>query len=219
MWLAEGSDNFVFVNLTDGAVFQYREGKPRMTLDDVRTLAQKGEALTWEDLLVYDGEDVGSGYIRHFPIDEQYLLSVSDGKRTGTPQKVILMRADDDGIYRSGAGFSIDIRTDDVEAFLSRPSGPFLTVTSGGQSAAAVTLLLHERDWADDARKWIAGDGPPVQELLERPEQIPTLTLADDFTLSFGGGAVRKSPLVIYDEKLYPQKDNYPGDRKGKRQE
>ena len=172
--------NFVFVTLSDGAAFQYREGKPRMTLDDVRTLAQKGEALTWEDLLVYDCEDVGSGYIRHFPIDEQYLLSVSDGKRTGTPQK--------------------DIRTDDVEAFLSRPSGPFLTVTSGGQSAAAVTLLLHERDWADDARKWIAGDAAPVQELLERPEQIPTLTLADDFTLSFGGGAVRKSPLVIYDE-------------------
>ena len=122
VWLAEGSHNFSFVHLTDGATFRYWEGKPRMTLDDVRTLAQKGEALTWEDLLQYDGEDVGSGqYICHFPIDGQYLLSVSGGKQTGTPQKVMLLRADENGAFRSGPGFSIDIRTDDVNGFLSDP--------------------------------------------------------------------------------------------------
>lgn len=122
VWLAEGSHNFSFVHLTDGATFRYWEGKPRMTLDDVRTLAQKGEALTWEDLLIYDGEDVGSGlYIYHFPIDDEYCLSVSDGKQTGTPQKVMLLRADENGAFRSGPGFSIDIRTDDVNGFLSDP--------------------------------------------------------------------------------------------------
>ena len=215
VWLAEGSDNFVFVNLTDGTSFRYREGKPRMTLDDVRALARKGEALTWEDLLDYDGEDVGSGlYIYHFPIDEEYCLSVSGYKRTGAPQKVLLLRVDENGVMRSGVGFSVDIRTDDLEAFLSRPRGPFLTVTSDGESYAAVPHLVNARVWADEAKGWRYGDGVPIQKLLERPEQIPTLTLADDFALSFGGGATRKSTLLLLGDNLVPLADDggYPGD-------
>ena len=213
VWLAEGSDNFVFVTLADGAVFRYRQSKPRMTLDDVRALAQKGEALTWEDLLVFEGEDIGSGmYIYRFPINANYCLEASDGKLTGTPPSVMLVAADGDGTFRPAPGLWIDIRTDDVDAFLSRPPGPYLTVTSGGRTAAAVSHMLHERIWAADAHAWICGDGTPIQELLERPEGIPTLTLADDFDLRFGGGAVRKSALIVYDDRLYPQENDYPGD-------
>ncbi len=216
VWLAEGSDNFVFVTLTDGASFIRKEtaASPRqMTMEDVRALAAKGDALTWDDLLCFEGTDYGSGmYIYRFPIDANYCLEASDGKLTGAPSSVKLVAADRDGTFRAAPGLYIDIRREDVDAFLSRPPGPYLTVTSAGQSAAAVPHMLHARTWSDELHLWIAADGVPIQELLERPDQIPTLTLADDFALSFGGGAVRKSPLIVYDDQLYQRNGSDPGD-------
>ena len=223
VWLAEGSDNFTFIHLTDGATFSLdhraylREPETaeprRMTLDDVLELSARGEALTWEALLQFEGEDVGSGlYIYRFPINEDYCLEASDGKLSGTPTRVLLVAAADDGTFSASPGRCVDIRTEDVAAFLARPRGPFLTVTSAGQSAAAAVHVLHERFWADDLHSWISGDGAPVPSLLERPERIPTLTLADDFELTFGGGAVRKSPLVVYDDQLTVLTDGYYGD-------
>ena len=214
VWLAEGSDNFVFVTLRDGAVFRFQPEKPRMTLDDVRELSKKGMQLTWEDLAPYAGEDVGSGlYIYHFPIDEQYLLSVSGDKRSGTPRRALLIRADESGEFAPVGKRSIDIRIYDVDAFLSMPLEAYLTVTSAGQSVAAMPHLLHERQWSQDAHAWISGDGIPLQRALKDPARLlPTLTLADDFTLHFGGGAVRGGSLEVFDEELELLKDDYYGD-------
>ena len=109
-----------------------------------------------------------------------------------------------------GATFSLD--TAPAAPVEDETPEPYLTVTGGGQSAAAATHILYQRLWADELRCWIAGDGLPVETLLEHPERIPTLTLTDDLTLRFGGGAVRKSQLVVYDEELVPIKENYYGD-------
>ncbi len=217
VWIGEGSGNFTFIKLIDGASFSLDHTAssaepPRMTLDDVLALSEKGMELTWEDLLQFESEDIGSGlYIYRFPIDENYCLEVSDGKLTGTPMRALLLPADGSGMFSSASGLGIDIRTEDVTVFLARSRGPYLTVLSGGQSAAAATMMLHERLWSDALGNWIAGDGYPVESLLERPEQIPTLTLADDFALSFGGGAVRKSPLMVYDEQFGRAHDDWYG--------
>ncbi len=214
VWLAEGSDNFTFVKLTDGATFRRRDAEApprRMTLEDVRTLASKGEALTWEDLLAFEGENHGSGmYIYRFPIDGEYCLEAFDGKLTGAPRNVRLLAADENGVFRDGVGLSVDIRTEDLDAFLARDRGPYLTVMSGGQAAAAVPHLLYERRWTGSG--WLYADGSPAQTLLEQPERIPTLTLADDFAVTFGGGAVRMGTLAVYDEQFTPLREGWYGD-------
>lgn len=49
-----------------------------LTLDDVVFLAEKGDSLTWGDFENYDSQEVGSGlYIRQYPIDELFSLSLS----------------------------------------------------------------------------------------------------------------------------------------------
>lgn len=218
VWLEDGSDNFPFVHLTDGATFSL-DRTPfaparRMTLDDVRALAQQGEALTWDALLQFEGEDIGSGlYIYRFPIDESYCLQAHGASLEGAPMRVLLLAADEAGQFRPATGYSIDIRTDDIDAFLTAQAqkGAFLTVTSGGQSVAAYPVVMYERRWTDYG--WLYADGAPTAaKVLEHPERIPTLTLGEDFSAVAGGGAVRKSGLTVYDEQFTPLRADWYGD-------
>lgn len=83
---------------------------PTLTLDEVRALAEKGDALTLEDLDGYLCTDVGSGlYVYRYPIDDTYELLVSTGSPDEKPLRVLLQSAD---------GESIDIREDGLDAFL-----------------------------------------------------------------------------------------------------
>lgn len=86
------------------------EPKERLTLDKVIELAErKGNALTWDDFEPYGGEEIGSGLlIMKYPVDSQYTLFV-----TGVPDEIYEAR------LASGEN-SIDIRTEDVRAFLNQ---------------------------------------------------------------------------------------------------
>ena len=210
IWLAEGSDNFSFIHLADGATFSpdpapSAAGTRQMTMDDVLALSGRGEALTWADFEPFLWEEVGSGlYIRRYPVTQTYDLLIGAAAPEGEMLYVYLRNRDTDT--------SVDIRREDVAAFLAQDQGPYLAVTSAGQTAAAVPFMLHSLSWSDAFHSWIAGDGKPVETLLEHPELIPTLTLADDFSLRFGGGAVRKSPLAVYDEQFRLLTPDYYGD-------
>lgn len=186
----------------------------RLTLEDVHALASRGEALTWEDLRPFEGEDVGSGlYIYRYPIDGTYCLEARGGSLEGAPMSVLLLHVDEAGGFRPSTGYSIDIRTDDIDVFLAAQANkePFLTVTSGGQSVAAYPIMLYERTWTEHG--WLYADGvPAASEVLEHPERIPTLTLGNDFSVAFGGGAVRKSGLGVYDEQFSPLRESWYGD-------
>ncbi len=82
-----------------------------LTLDDVRTLAEKGDALTLQDLAGFAHTDIGSGlYVFRFPIDGTYELLVSTAGLEDKPTSVLLQRAD---------GTSIDIRAGGLETFLA----------------------------------------------------------------------------------------------------
>ena len=89
-------------------------GTKKLTLDDVIELSSKGDELVWEDLDGYEGYETGSGlYIVKFDIDDNYTLIVGGTGAVGKPQYAHLTYNDD--TY-------IDIRTEDVEAFIAENS-------------------------------------------------------------------------------------------------
>ena len=86
-----------------------------LTLDDVRMLAAKGDALSWDDLALYDFVETGSGlYIRSYPVDSRYRLLV--GAYQGTAEPIYYLLQD------KKTNATIDIRTEDVDAFLRADS-------------------------------------------------------------------------------------------------
>ncbi len=88
-----------------------------LTLADVITLSERGDALTWSDFAEYFHTDVGSGlYIWLFPIDETFSLRIG-GTSPGTPPMYI------DLCVKNGEEEEhIDIREGDVEEFISKLS-------------------------------------------------------------------------------------------------
>ena len=87
----------------------------------------------------------------------------------------------------------------------------FLTVTSEGQSVAAYPIMLYERTWTAEGWHYVDGS-PAAAEVTQNPGQIPTVTLGADFSVVFGGGAVRKSGLNVYDEQFVPLRESWYGD-------
>lgn len=88
------------------------ETLPRLTLDDVIRLAERGEALTWADFDGYDHIDTGSGlYIRVYPIDEIFSLWIGGGSTEESPMYIYLALADNMDVR-------VEIRQDDVKAFI-----------------------------------------------------------------------------------------------------
>ena len=89
-----------------------------LTLDDVVFLAEKGDSLTWGDFENYDSQEVGSGlYIRQYPIDELFSLSLSgqwDPASEDVPDAIILSA-------RDGTGEVVDLRdgAEAVETFIA----------------------------------------------------------------------------------------------------
>ena len=89
-------------------------GTKPLTLDDVNELSSKGDELVWEDLTEFSGYETGSGlYIVQYNIDDNYELVVGGTSGTGKPMYAYLVYED---------GTQIDIRTEDVEAFISEHS-------------------------------------------------------------------------------------------------
>ena len=186
------------------------EAKPRMTLNDVYALSDKGLSLTWADLLAFEGEEIGSGQlIWRFPINDTYCLEAYDGELDGPPEHVLLLIADENGEFRPGPGLYIDIFTQDIYAYLSGAHTRSITVTSGGETIEPSLYLLNEKIWTDYG--WLVADGIPLAAALEDADIIPTLTLASDFVVRFDGYS-RKSGLQIYDEQFNLLRENWYGD-------
>lgn len=86
-----------------------------LSLEDVKRLAQKGEALTWEDFDPFTYKETGSGlYIRDYPINGHFYLLIGSETPGGEILYIDLINRD--------TRASIDIRTQDVEGFLKEYS-------------------------------------------------------------------------------------------------
>lgn len=96
-----------------GASPEIVQEQSNISLDDVRTLAAKGDELVFEDLKDYQGEEVGSGlYILAFKVEGGYTLLVGAGSTTGKP---LYARLTIPGVEEF-----IDIRYDDIDGFINK---------------------------------------------------------------------------------------------------
>lgn len=89
-----------------------------LTLETVINLLEKGEKLDWSDFAQYPSEEVGFGLcILHYAIDEDFYLLIGGARaKTEKPWYVHLVSARDREDF-------IDVRTGDVQAFISERTG------------------------------------------------------------------------------------------------
>lgn len=112
------SNRAVQGDLSDGEDFTIDKTNPKLTLDDIRRLTQKGDSLKYEDFSRFGGLDASSNtnyHIMIYNVEDGYRLIVySDGKHIDS--------ANLERIWDSG-GTGIDIRYNDVDEFIkSHPS-------------------------------------------------------------------------------------------------
>ncbi len=85
----------------------------QLTLEELTELSKKGKELSWEDFDEFSYIETGSGlYIRHYQIDGRFSLAIG-GSGTDTRPMYMYLAAP-----YEGTGKFIDIRGDDVEAFI-----------------------------------------------------------------------------------------------------
>ncbi len=110
-------------------------GSQKLTLDDVVTLSQKGDTLTWSDFEPYQGREVGSGlYIMRYEIDELFDVLVGGTWDKTTPMYIDLR-------VHNEAEDHIDIRTGDVSAFIEAHRNDALKVD---ELSAALNKLEYQ---------------------------------------------------------------------------
>lgn len=92
-----GFDAYVYREIDPNAAFP--DGPPILTMEDVISLSQKGEDLTWSDFDQYAYSETGSGlYIRVYEINDQYSLWIGGGSTTGEPIYIYLTTDTDERI-------------------------------------------------------------------------------------------------------------------------
>jgi len=131
--------------------FRTLEGEKsrKMTLDDVVVLAEKGDDLTWEDLEPFYGVDIGSGlFIMKYPINEDFELVATSGSMEGKPMRVMLVTGEKE----------IDIRTEDVAAFIENHRSDRVFTASFGMGTMAVPIpagwVFEEIPYSDSSRSF-----------------------------------------------------------------
>lgn len=94
--------------------FEPKNEKLDLTIERVIRLAEnKGEELTWSDFQMYNAIDTGSGlYILVYEIDETFDLMIGGSSPVSSPMYIRL-------VAKANRGNYIDIRTEDVEKFIS----------------------------------------------------------------------------------------------------
>lgn len=104
-------DGTINIGSADGST--YVDTEKILTLDDVISLSQKGKELSWEDFEDFSYFETGSGlYIRVYKIDGRFSLNIGGGGTDTKPMYIYLCAPN------GSAGEFIDIRQDDVEAFI-----------------------------------------------------------------------------------------------------
>ena len=89
------------------------EPKEVLTLDTIRKLSKKGEALSWADFEMFDYMETGSGlYIRSYETDDPlFTLLIGGTSFESEPMYIYIMA-------NNGTEAALDIRTGDVDAFI-----------------------------------------------------------------------------------------------------
>lgn len=154
----------------------------RLTLDDVRRLAQKGEELSWDDFDIYNGTDISSElYASQYAVDYQgiSLPSAVTGGGRHVMQYVIddlfelivggdLKEKPDVCLRNRYTDIIADIRTGDVDAFINmsasaaRADSQQVQITASAEVSASAppAVLDYARDFVAQAVRDRNGDAP-----------------------------------------------------------
>ena len=91
------------------------EAKTRLTIEKVMELAEKGNTLSWGDFEQFeDSGDIGSGlYIIRYDMEEPYYVLIGGADMGEEPMYIRLVSTQNPDDY-------IDIRTENIEAFMSK---------------------------------------------------------------------------------------------------
>lgn len=90
-----------------------------LTLEKVKELSKKGDALSWSDFELYRHTDIGSGlYIYFYEIDENYCLVIGGGDTQTAPLYMRLVLKPYDHEFLDDKPY-IDIRTENVDDFIN----------------------------------------------------------------------------------------------------
>ncbi|WP_297960182.1 dockerin type I repeat-containing protein [uncultured Ruminococcus sp.] len=181
----------------------YVGGTETLTLDGVRELAKKGSSLTWSDFEPYRGRDVGSGlYILEYVLEDGYTVLVG-GVPGEDPWYIYLSRFDSQN--------RIDIRTDDVEAFIANtvtetmPVSQPITTTTTTAANEDIYVGGTETLTLDGVRK-LAKKGSSLTWSDFEPYRgrdigsglyILEYVLEDGYTVLVGG-VPQDAPIYIY---------------------
>ncbi len=89
---------------------KWNDKENSLTLDELKMLAKKGDAISWEDFAPYYGQDIGSGlYIMNYPLESPY--SVLVGGVPGKSPMYVHLNNTKTELY-------IDIRQEDIDEFI-----------------------------------------------------------------------------------------------------
>ncbi len=90
-----------------------------LTIEKVKELAEKGDALSWSDFDSYRHIDIGSGlYIYYYEIDEKYCLVIGGGDIQDTPLYIRLVLKPYDNQFLDDKAY-IEIRSENVDDFIN----------------------------------------------------------------------------------------------------
>lgn len=93
-----------------------------LTIEKVKALAKKGDALTWSDFETYRHEDIGSGlHIYFYEIDKNDCLVIGGGDTKSVPLYIRLALKPYDHAFLDDKAY-IDIRTDNIDDFIKEVS-------------------------------------------------------------------------------------------------
>lgn len=142
------------------------QGK-RLTLDKVKALAKKGNKLRWEDFDGFSYSVTGSGlYIRYYEIDEMFSLSVG-GTNPDEDAWYFYLNASDVWNER------IDIRTEDVEKFISdHKNNPVVKNVTWSYYACPVDFTC------ENFGKMIGIGGMPTDAILSSKQSLATVKIS-----------------------------------------
>ncbi|MBP5434007.1 hypothetical protein [Ruminococcus sp.] len=186
-----GADNVSFdVEVVDDSTIKdlgvFEEGE-KMTLDDVIALSQKGNALTLNDFAKFKGVIAGSGiFILEYDLGKGYTLMVGS---------VALDKIDYARLRYTGSEKYIDIRTDDVEAFIAEMNAENDPTVLKGTETLTLDIVkeLSKKgsalDWKDfeDYKGRDIGSGLYIWEF----------ELEDGFKLLVGGVTGRTPDYIV----------------------
>lgn len=164
-------------------------GGETLTIEKVKELSQKGDALDWSDFTDFSGTDIGSGlFIMSYDVEgTDYTVLVGGAGVDVKPMYISLCGAD---------GKEIDIRRDSVEEFL----GEKVPLNAAERENANLLTLDKVKELAKKGEDLTWSDFEEFSGTdMGSGLYIMVYNVKDtDYIVAVGGGSINENPMYIH---------------------